>query len=399
MGHELVNLATISCLGSSRDEILPKLFTPGIDTLTLSSDFLRGESCYVGMIKAELPQIPRSVSELDSRFARIVFTLYLELEKEVMDLKRIFGADRIGIVFASSTSGIDKSEAAFRDRGNKDRFPEWFTFFNQEIGAGSALLSRLSGCTGPSYTISTACSSGGKVFESARLLLDLGVCDAVILGGADALCQMTLRGFKSLDLVSGSKANPMSRNRCGLNIGEGGALFIMLKGDCGIQLKGVGESCDAYHISSPEPEGRGAEAAILGALKRSGESSFDRVKYLNLHGTATVLNDLMESRAVHRLFGDSVPCSSTKPLTGHLLGACGALEAGFLFYMLESGPGKIRLPLHIWDNERDPELPSVSLVSTNTEIDLGRGDLLLSSSFAFGGNNCCVSLGFGREMV
>jgi 3-oxoacyl-[acyl-carrier-protein] synthase-1 len=216
-------------------------------------------------------------------------------------------------------------------------------------------------------------------------LLQADFCDVALAGGIDSLCDLTLNGFSALESLSGDVCNPMSVNRRGINLGEGGALFLLSRSPSATKLAGWGESADAYHISAPDPEGTGAEAAMRRALTRAGCNAGE-IGYLNLHGTATKLNDLMEARAVSRVFGADLPCSSTKPLTGHMLGAAGACEAAFTMMALHAG----RLPAHIWDGERDTEIPHIRLVARNGEAHGVRR--AMSCSYAFGGNNIALIL-------
>ena len=218
-------------------------------------------------------------------------------------------------------------------------------------------------------------------------MLAAGLVDAVLVGGADSLCGLTLNGFDSLESLSGTLCQPFDNGRQGINIGEGAALFLLSRQPAPIALLGAGESSDAWHISAPHPDGVGAEAAMGMALAQASLTP-EQVGYINLHGTATRLNDAMESQAVYRLFGDRVPCSSTKPLTGHVLGAAGAIEAALACLLLERA-----LPL---PPQRvmtgDPALAPIRLVSGTTPLATPR---ILSNSFAFGGNN--VSLLFGKS--
>ncbi|MCL4138531.1 UNVERIFIED_CONTAM: hypothetical protein GTU68_020305 [Idotea baltica] len=389
----------INALGSELNQISERLFSADAEFNPLSTDtnlLSDQEQCLVGRVKTELEPLPNAYSHLDSRFARMLFFLYQQIQDSVDELKSVFGAERIGVVLGSSTSGIDTSEPAFEYEYQNKQFPDWYTYFHQEIGSGSAFLASLAGARGPAFTISTACSSSAKVFKSAENLLSLDVCDAVIVGGVDALCKMTLRGFKSLQLVSPTRSNPMSKNRNGLNIGEGGALFTLIRSPFGIQVRGVGESSDAYHVSSPQPDGLGAAAAMEQALSSAGASA-ENVRYVNMHGTGTSFNDSMESKAIARVVGCSTPCSSTKPLTGHLLGASGATEIGFCMLSLLNKTEKKPLPAHIWDQQRDDTLPDIMLASASSSIDFRpEEDLILTNSFAFGGSNCCVALGLGE---
>ena len=205
----------------------------------------------------------------------------------------------------------------------------------------------------------------------------------MIAGGADSLCGLTVNGFASLEALSDNPCLPFSANRDGINLGEAAALFLVTPETGGIQLSGYGETSDAYHISAPRPDGSGAAAAMQQALDMARLPS-SAIDYLNLHGTATRQNDSMEAIAVSQLFGNTLPCSSTKPLTGHTLGACGALEAAFCWLTLDAG----RIPPQVNDGQFDPELPELNYATA-----LNRKCLrALSNSFAFGGNNIALLL-------
>lgn len=300
-----------------------------------------------------------------------------------------YAPHRIGVVLGSSTSGIAESERAARRIHAGGALPDDYDFAMQELGSPAQALSALLGLTGPALVVSTACSSGAKAVASAARLLRTGLCDAVIAGGVDTLCGFTLAGFSALESVSPGRCNPMSANRCGIHLGEGAALFLMSGEPEGVRLAGWGESSDAHHVSAPDPGGHGAMAAMRAALERAGIGP-DRVDYINLHGTATVQNDAMESRAVHALFGPGTPASSTKPLTGHALGAAGAIEAGIGWLLLTDNPDGL-LPPQVWDGVADPALAALNLVPAGFR--LGRWpDWILSNSFAFGGSNAALLL-------
>jgi 3-oxoacyl-[acyl-carrier-protein] synthase-1 len=303
----------------------------------------------------------------------------------IAQVRDAVGSHRIGVVVGTSTSGIREGGEALRKQLHEGRWPEAFRFPMHELGDPAIHIARSIDAHGPVYGISTACTSGAKALASAARLIQAGFCDVVLAGGVDSLCDLTLQGFASLESLSDVVSNPFSVNRRGINLGEGAALFLLSATPSPFRLAAWGESADAYHISAPDPEGKGAEAAMLQALARAGRNAHD-IGYLNLHGTATKLNDLMEARAVSRVFGADVPCSSTKPMTGHMLGAAGACEAAFTLMSLGEG----RLPAHLWDGEYDPELPRVRLVHANGETsDAKRA---MSCSYAFGGNNIALIL-------
>ncbi|MDX2413094.1 MAG: beta-ketoacyl synthase N-terminal-like domain-containing protein, partial [Woeseiaceae bacterium] len=242
---------------------------------------------------------------------------------------------------------------------------------------------------GPRYTISTACSSSAKALASGMRLIAADICDAVVVGGCDSLCKLTINGFDALGSMSPEICNPFSINRNGINVGEGAALFVMTRDEAVIRMAGVGESSDAYHMSAPEPSGKGAELAIRQALASANVEPGD-IGYVNLHGTATAKNDEMESRVVNRIFGDEIPCSSTKSQIGHTLGAAGAQEIGLCWLLLDDSNSGRQLPRHLWDGEADPAIETIGLIGANGCWDR---DLFVSNSFAFGGSNVSVVIG------
>ena len=296
-----------------------------------------------------------------------------------------YGADRVAVVCGTSTSGIAEAEVGLTAYRRDGHWPAGFHYRRQEAGNLGLFVARALGLGGPAYTIATACSSSGKVFASARRLIRAGLADAVVVGGADTLCGMTIGGFDALEALSATRCNPFSVNRDGITIGEGAAAFLISREPGPIELLGVGETSDAHHPTAPDPEGRGAKAAVGMALRQGGLAASD-LAYVNLHGTATPLNDAMESRVIADMFGSRMACGSTKGMTGHMLGATGGVEAAFLCLALLDG----RLPPHVWDGQADPALPELSFVAPSQ---LARGDAMLSTSFGFGGSNVALLLG------
>ena len=298
------------------------------------------------------------------------------------------GPDRIGVFIGTSTSGIAATEAAYRERRD-DRLPDGFTpEHTHNIASPCHFVRHYLGLNGPAIAISTACSSSAKVFAAAHRYITTGVCDAVVVGGIDSLCLTTLYGFNSLELVSTEPCRPWDETRNGINIGEAAGFALLQKtsdDQDGPRLLGYGESSDAYHMSTPHPDGDGALSAMQQALERAGLIASD-IDYINLHGTATRSNDASEDRAVCRLFGNHTPCSSTKGFTGHTLGAAGITEAVFCLLCLEDG----LLPQNLQTKHRDEQL-GANILLQQARAPLSR---VLSNSFGFGGNNC--SLIFGK---
>jgi 3-oxoacyl-[acyl-carrier-protein] synthase-1 len=236
-------------------------------------------------------------------------------------------------------------------------------------------------------SVSTACSSSAKAFASAYRHIKAGLCDAAVVGGVDSLCLSTLYGFSSLGVMSERPCQPWDARRAGMNIGEG-AGFALLEsmddGGAGVALLGYGESSDAYHMSSPHPQGAGAAAAMKSALAMAGITA-DAIDYINLHGTGTQANDESEDRAVMHVFGAGTPCSATKGGTGHTLGAAGITEALLALASIERGfiPGTLN------SVQLDPAL-SAQVLLENRVVPVTR---VLSNSFGFGGSNCSLVLG------
>lgn len=384
----LHQLGLVCALGSGTREVARALFAATLSGVA-SHDGYADRPLHLGVVTSELAAQDALPPALRSRNNALLLTALAQVRPAVDAALSRFGPERVAVVLGTSTSGIGESEGAIASHLATGRLPGTFHLRQQELGSPALALTHLLGIAGPAYVISTACSSSAKALASAARLLLTGTVDAVLTGGVDSLCRFTVAGFRALDSVSAERCNPMSVHRHGINIGEGAALFLMTREPGPVRLAGWGESSDAHHISAPEPGGRGAAAAIRAALERAGLAP-DQVDYVNLHGTATVQNDAMESRVVHALLGPKVKASSTKPLTGHTLGAAGALEAAFAWLTLVDNP-EGRLPGHFWDGEADPTLPALSLVKPGEA--LGRpARSVLSNSFAFGGSNAALVL-------
>jgi len=325
-----------------------------------------------------------------SRNNQLLWAAYEQIHEEVQIRIRRLGHEHIAVVVGTSTSGIAETEEALQIRNTTGYFPDSYRFEDQEPGSPALFLAKTLGLTNAAMTVSTACSSSAKAFVTAAHLIQTGFCKAAIVGGVDTLCSLTTNGFKALDSLSSTICAPFSENRDGITLGEGAALFLLGTDPWEIELAGMGESSDAYHISSPEPTGRGAGAAMTRALHSAGLEA-RQIDYINLHGTGTLQNDAMEAVAVSRLFGRQVSCSSTKALTGHTLGAAGALELGLCWLVLSQFNGARCLPPHVFDGARDRDLPPLALTAPGSHYGQGVRHAL-SNSFAFGGNNCSLIL-------
>lgn len=387
----LNELGIVCALGAGRQAVADTLFASDRPRgLGFSEAFTPGTALALGAVDAVLPDLANLPVQFRGRNNALLLHALEQIHPAVEQAIARFGHERIAVVLGTSTSGVGESESAQRYWQEHGRWPEGFDYYQQEMGTAAQFVAHVLGTRGPAHVISTACSSGAKAVASAARLLNAGIADAVIAGGADSLCEFTVAGFRALESVSATRCNPFSANRCGINIGEGAALFLMSNDAGPVRLLGWGESSDAHHMSAPDPGGRGAAEVVHQALRRAGLRSSD-IDYVNLHGTATVQNDAMEAKVVAELFGPELPVSSTKPLTGHALGAAGAIEAGLGWLTLAGNPRGL-LPPHWWDGQPDPALPALHLVRPG-EAALRRPRHLLSHSFAFGGSNAALLLG------
>ena len=373
------------------------------EKLTLDDTIIKGDKFYFGKLEQDFESIDND--RYDLRCNRVLKYLI-----DKLDLSG-FRKDEIGIVIGTTNSGVEEFETTenkhHAELGNPAEFLKWYL-----------------GTTNYATCVSTACTSGAKAFSTARKLLENRVCKAVIVGGVDTLASMPSYGFHALEVLSHERTNPFSKNRDGISLGEGGALFVVVKAaeqlgseaakrnchlekkqlpsDCRVgktqcphkndgiihpvTLLGIGETSDAYHSATPDPDGVQAVKAIQDALDDANLKPED-IDYINLHGTGTISNDLMEANAIYRVFGDKVPASSTKPLTGHCLGAAASIEAFICYQILK---GERNLPIHKFDGEYDETLPKINLVTENTPQKEVK--VCMSTSFGFGGTNAVVIL-------
>lgn len=283
------------------------------------------------------------------------------------------------VIIGTTTGGILTSEELLRS-GVTDQAQYRY----HGLTSVAEEVARAVGCHGPALTVSTACSSGAVALTLALRLLQQGVYERVLAGGADSLCRLTYFGFHSLQLVDRIGCRPLDQERLGMSVAEGAALLLLTKTRPArplAVLAGAGLSCDAHHPAAPHPEGNGALAAMQAALDDAACGP-GAVGYLNLHGTGTPDNDLAEAKAIHRLFAQPPPLSSVKGATGHSLAASGAIEAVLAALAVSRG----LLPANTGCHQPDPALDLVPLRTPQHRS----VDTVLSNSFGFGGNNCCL---------
>lgn len=348
---------------------------------------------YIGRVAGlEDFRLRSDLAAYDCRNNRLV-QLCLEqdgFEAAVVAARTKYGAARIGVFVGTSTSGIHSTELAYRRRDpDTGALPADYHYAEtQNAFSLGDFVRRYFGLKGPAFVVSSACSSSAKVFGNAARMIATGICDAAVVGGADSLCLTTLYGFHSLGLTAPDPCRPYDVDRNGISVGEGAGLALLEKvertesGE--VLLLGVGESSDAYHMSTPHPEGLGARLAMQQALDSAGLEPSD-IDYINLHGTATKTNDASEDKAVVGLFGSGTPCSSTKGATGHLLGAAGITETIISILAIEHD----LMPGSAHTRNVDPQLKSSYLLEPR-HAEVRR---VLTNSFGFGGSNSSLVLG------
>jgi 3-oxoacyl-[acyl-carrier-protein] synthase I len=373
--------ANLNALGATRAQILAAL-AAGRTGLAPPAEAVGFETT-VGAVTAELPELPAALQPWSTRLSRMAALLLEDLDEPLRRARARWRPERIGVILGTSTAGANATELAYQEFVKHGALPSQYDFRRQHtFGAVLHVVSALAGVQGPAWMISTACTSSAKPLASAQRLIAADVIDAAIVGGIDTLCALTLLGFQSLQLISPRPCRPFSKERTGISLGEGGALALVeRRGEARVLIEGVGETSDAYHISAPHPEGRGACEAMLAALEQAGCRPED-VDHINAHGTGTQLNDSAEAKAIATIFGEQVPVVSTKGYTGHTLGAAGAIEFAFSAYAIEEG----WIPSSLHADPLDPVLT----VRVPSIVTRGSFKRVLSNAFAFGGSNVSV---------
>ena len=388
------DFALVNALGSDSKAIRRNLLAGSQSGLSRAANLLLEGPITVADVTIALPNLSDKAKHFQSRNNQLAALALTQIKKQALSIIDKLGADRVAIIVGTSTSGISEGELAMKAHQLQGQFPEQYDYRQQEIYNLAEFISAELATTGICLTISTACSSSAKAFKTASEMIAAGMADAAIVGGVDTLCGMTINGFHSLNSTSSDICQPSSANRDGINIGEAAALAIVTKDksslSTNVRLLAVGESSDAHHMSAPHPEGLGAIVAMESALSQASFSAAD-VDYINLHGTATPKNDAMEAIAVEHVFGNKTPCSSSKGLIGHTLGAAGATEVGLCWLLLTSNEPYDYAP-QVWDNVIDETIPALNLVAVGDKKASAIRSCL-SNSFAFGGNNVSVLIG------
>lgn len=390
----ITGFSAVNAMGRNTADVLRAL-DAGRSGLATPGDRLPIETV-VGAIPGELTSLPTGLEAYDTRLARIG-TMALDDMRDAVDRALVrWGKKRVAVLIGTSTGGLDATEVAYRawaESGGTEggKLPADYRLDTKhDFNALGELYGKILGTSGPTYVVSTACSSSGKVHASAMRLMRAGLVDAALVGGIDSLCRMTLHGFRGLGILSENACRPFHEGRDGINIGEGAALMLLERESAGTSAEdlfvlGVGESSDAYNMSSPDPSGRGAREAMERAMSAGGLVKED-IDLLIAHGTATPQNDVAESAAIVATFGTELPVVSTKGYTGHQLGAAGATSAVFAAHAVRTG----RAPASL--GAEDGVDPAIH-VNVASQASARRIDHVLVNAFAFGGSNVCLAIG------
>lgn len=369
-----IKISKYNCLcnlGNDIDDIYNKAINGDNTCFAIKNDIIKNKKLRIGEINIDLPEIKNKNYNL--RCNKLILACLKNLKTEELITK--YGAENIGIVIATTNSGIEEYEISKN-------------IHHSELGNPAEFVKNYFNLKNYYTSVSTACSSGIKAFSIARELLISEYSKAVIVIGVDSLAKVPIFGFNSLEILSETPSIPFSKNRNGINISEGIAAFFVEKDiNSGIEIAGIGETTDYYHSTTPDPEAIEAIRAINKALKDANLKEKD-IDYINLHGTGTIANDLMEGKAVNKIFKNNPLSSSTKPLTGHCLGAAASVEIALCCKLLEKQGRKV-YP-HIYDGIYDENIPKINLAKKDNSIKKLENCLCLS--FGFGGTNTAIIL-------
>ncbi len=382
-GHAITGVAVANCLGADTETVFEHAFT-GTDTFCPANTFFEFPFTTVLGI---LPSLRSSAAELpgctSTRLSSVALASARQLRPSVQAAIGRWGAQRIAYVFASSTGGLEETERTIAPSAQIPVTTAGYRYADHAIDATSSAIARYLGAEGVAMAVSTACSSSFKALASAARLIDHGLADAVVVGSADSLCRTTVFGFHSLGLLAPTPTQPFSRDRAGITLGEGSA-FVLIERDAPhplAQLSGIGAASDAFHHTSPHPEGIGGQLCMREAIGRAGLTPND-IDHVSAHGTGTRLNDAAEAIAVNRVFERQVPLTATKSLTGHTLGSAGLTSLALAIESLR----RQEIPASLRATPVDEEL-GVAVVERRVSAKLQH---VLVNAFGFGGSNASV---------
>ena len=371
MGIKITAYSAISNIGSSVDEIYNNALS-GLSERFRVVDNLTKNPIRVAYIDSILPEIEDY--RFNTKANRLILHCLNSIDDKLNELFKKYDRKDIGVIAATTASGVEEFEKS------KDRIHSEFInpalFVKEKYGLSEFYL-----------TASSACSSGIQAFDIACDMLNSGCLKAFIIAGVDAVTKVPLYGFSSLEVLSGKKTNPFSKNHTGINIGEAACCFILERDiKKGIEILSISQTTDTYHITTPNPNANEAIDAIKKALNGAKLKPSD-INYINLHATGTLANDTMEAKAISGVF-NNIPSSGTKQLTGHCLGAAASIETVLLCSLLDNFKG--RFYPHIFDNQYNPNIEKIRLVERNEEFE--KCNYVMNNSFGFGGANAIMIL-------
>jgi 3-oxoacyl-[acyl-carrier-protein] synthase I len=379
VSYAITGAAIANCLGTDNRIVLDRAFAG-------TAAFAPANAYYDVPFVTVLGVMPVLDSEglacVMTRVAQIAFASVKQLQPAAHASVERWGARRVAYVFASSTGGLEETERAIAPHPSLPMTAE-YSYANHGVDATTPAIMQYLGIEGVYLAISTACSSGLKALASAIRLIDRGLADAVVVGSADSLCRTTVFGFHSLGLTAPTATQPFSQHRAGLTLGEGSAYVVIERdGEASrrgalASLGGTGAASDAFHHTSPHPEGLGGQVCMREALDRA-KLSPNEISYVSAHGTGTPQNDATEAFAVNRVFERPIPLTATKSLTGHTLGTAGLTSVVLAIESL-----------------RRQEIPPTLRVTTDEALHVhvvdaltpARVEHVIVNAFGFGGSN------------
>ena len=393
MNNFLLDFGVINSISKNKEELYNNYFLNITNGLKENSDYVynNDKKFSLGKIENEFFDFELE-NPYNNKINKMALHSINQLKPIIDEAKKIYVKNRIGVIVGTCENGSDETKDFIL---NGSVIDEKRILIMQSLNICCDFIQKYFDVKGISFTISTACTSSANAIISADELIKSGIIDVAIVGGADVVTDTVVYGFDSLDIVDYNKINSFSKNRKGINLGEGAAFFILAKENFintkdAIILKGYESNSDSHHITSPDTEAKSTSKCINNALKKS-NLKIDDIDYINLHGTGTILNDIMESNTINKVGAENIYCSSSKTVFGHTIGAAGAMELGVCYLALSSFNKEKILPRHLYDGEYDNNLKKINLVEE--KISLEKLNNCMSVSFGFGGSNTCLIIG------
>lgn len=393
MNNLLLDFGVINSISKNKEELYNNYFLNTLNGLKENGDYAynNDKKFTLGKIENEFFDFELE-NPYNNKINKMALHSLNQLKPIIDEAKKIYGKNRIGVIVGTCENGSDETKDFIL---NGSVIDEKRILIMQSLNICCDFIQKYFDVNGISWTVSTACTSSANAIISADELIKSGIIDVAIVGGADVVTDTVVYGFDSLDIVDYNKINSFSKNRHGINLGEGAAFFILAKENFintkdAIILKGYESNSDSHHITSPDTEAKSTSECINKALKKSNLKIND-IDYINLHGTGTILNDIMESETINKAGAKNIYCSSSKTAFGHTIGAAGAMELGICYLTLSSFNKEKIIPRHLYDGEYDNNLKKINLATE--KIYAEKLNNCMSVSFGFGGSNTCLIIG------